>query len=311
MQVESEKDAKYQDRTEAPRPFPWKDPRILFRYKLRRIVDKLVVAVTLIAVAIVLYPLLNILFMFFYRGALAISLPRLTNLTGDLQPGLANSIVGTLLLISISTLVAVPLGVLGGIYLAEFSGRGKWSRTYADTVRFLSDVLSGMPSILLGYVGFLILVIDFGWGFSPMAGGLILAILMLPYVIKTTELSIRKVPLKLREAATALGATKTQLVNRMSFPLALPGILTGIILSISISIGETAPLIFTVGNSDYYSACLTHCSTSFLTNIIWYFVYSPNSYGPNLAYLSAFLLISFALVLNITARIGLRRLSKI
>src|SRR4029077_11286925 len=172
MQIESERDAESHDRTEAPRPLPWNDSRVLFRYKLRRIIDKMVVAVTIIAVAIVLYPLLNILFMFFYRGALAISLPRLTGLTSNLQPGLANAIVGTLLLVSISTLVAVPLGVLGGIYLAEFSTRGKWSRTYADTVRFLSDVLSGMPSILLGYVGFLILVIDFGSGFSPMAGGL-------------------------------------------------------------------------------------------------------------------------------------------
>ncbi len=309
MQIESEKDGEGPKGSDIARKLPWQDPRVLFRYKLRRLADKMVVAVTILAVVVVLYPLLDILFMFFYRGALAISIPRLTGLT--LQFGLANAIVGTLLLVSLSTIIAVPLGVLGGIYLAEFSAQDQMSKTFAGTVRFLSDVLSGMPSILLGYVGFLILVIDFGWGLSPLAGGLILSILMLPYVIKTTELSIRKVPLKLREAATALGATKTQMVNRMTFPLALPGILTGIILSMSISIGETAPLLFTAGFSNYYPCGLTNCQVGFLTYIIYTFAKIPTTDSLSLAYLSAFLLISFSLVLNMTARIGLRRLSKI
>jgi len=288
---------------------PWQDPRVKRHYQMRRIGNYALTIASISAVVVVLYPLLDILAIFFYNGALAMSIPRLTGLT--LQYGLANSIVGTLLLVSISTAIAVPIGVLSGIYLAEFSDQSKRSRAYASAVRFVSDILSGMPSILLGYIGFLVLVLYFGWGFSPLAGGIVLSILVLPYVIKTTELSIRKVPLKLKEAATALGATKTQMLNRMSLPLALPGILTGIILSMSISIGETAPLLFTAGFSNYYPCGLTNCQVGFLTYVIYTFAKIPTPDSQNLAYLAAFLLISFVMILNLTARIGLRRLSKI
>jgi phosphate transport system permease protein len=265
-----------------------------------------------ICVAVVLYPLLDIAFLFLYKGALALSLPRLTMTTFAGQ-GLSNSIVGTLAIAALSSLVAIPIGVIGGIYLAEFSGNSK----YAEAVRFIADVLAGVPSILLGYVSFVILILYFGWGRggsggSLLAGSLALSVLMLPYILRTTELSIRKVPNSLREAATALGATKTQMINKMTFILALPGILTGIILSVSIAIGETAPLLITVGNSDSYSFCLTNCPTSYLTYIIWNFVRSANTpNGESLAYLSVFLLILFAIGLNVTARIGLRRFSKI
>lgn len=306
MQVETERE--HQEVLETTTDsLPWRNPRVIRRYKLRRLADKAILAVTIVAVVAVLYPLLDILFMFFYQGALAISIPRLSGL----QNGLAGSLFGTLLLVSISTTIAVPLGVLGGIFLAEFSEQGRLSKTYADIVRFVSDILSGIPSILLGYVGFLILVIDFGWGLSPLAGGVILSILMLPYVIKTTELSIRKVPLKLREAATALGATKTQMINRMSLPLALPGILTGIVLSMSIAMGETAPLLFTAGFSNYYPCGLANCQVGYLTYVIYTFAKIPTQDSQGLAYLAAFLLVSFAIVLNLTARIGLRRLSRI
>jgi len=309
MQVEGEQETETSTQGE-PRPYlPWQDPRVLRRYKIRKMVDKIVGGVTVLTLFAVLYPLLDILIRFLYQGALAISIPRLTSLS--YQDGLANSIVGSLLLVAISTMIAVPLGILGGMYLAEFSDRTSLSRKYADLVRFVSDVLSGMPSILLGYVGYLILVIQFGWGFSPLAAGVILSILMLPYVIKTTEISLRKVPLKLREAATGLGATKGQLVNRLSFPLALPGIMTGVVLSISIAVGETAPLLYTAGSSDYYPCGLTNCQVGYLTGIIFTFATAPNSYTPSQAYLAVFLLISFALVLNVTARIGLRRISRI
>lgn len=309
MQIESRKDTEAPVEQESETRLPWQDPRVLRRYKIRKAVDKIVIGVAVLALVAVLYPLLDIVVMFLYQGALAISIPRLTSLS--LQDGLANSIVGSVLLVAISTAIAVPLGVFGGVYLAEFSERSDFSRKYADVVRFVSDVLSGMPSILLGYVGYLVLVISFGWGFSPLAAGLILSILMLPYVVKTTEISLRKVPLKLREAATGLGATKTQLVNRLSFPLALPGILTGIVLSISIAIGETAPLLFTAGTSDYYPCGLTNCPVGYLTGIIFTYATAANSYTQSQAYLAVFLLISFALVLNVTARIGLRRMSKI
>ena len=283
----------------------WEDPRVISRYKLRRAKDKVIVFAAIGCVALILYPLLDILIMFFYQGALALSIPRLTELT--LQGGLANSLVGTLLLVAVSALIAIPLGVLGGIYLAEFSGRSR----YADTVRLIADVLAGIPSIVLGYVGFLLLVLYFGWGFSPMAGALTLVILMLPYILRTTELSLRKVPLSLREAAIALGSTKSQMINKMTFSLALPGIVTGIILSMSISLGETAPLLYTAGNSNYYPCGLTNCALSYLTYIVYTFSKIPTADDQNLAYLSAFLLMSFVVVLNVVARTGLRRISRV
>lgn len=309
MQVEREKETRASIRGESQTYLPWQNPRVLRGYRIRKAVDRIVIGIAVLTLVAVLYPLLDIAVLFLYQGALAISIPRLTSLS--YQDGLANSIVGSLLLVAISTAIAVPLGVFGGVYLAEFSERTNLSRKYADLVRFVSDVLSGMPSILLGYVGYLILVIQFGWGFSPLAAGLILSILMLPYVVKTTEISLRKVPVKLREAATGLGATKSQLVNRLSFPLALPGILTGIVLSISIAIGETAPLLYTAGTSDYYPCGLTNCQVGYLTRIIFTYATAANSYTQNQAYLAVFLLISFALVLNVAARIGLRRISKI
>jgi phosphate transport system permease protein len=258
-----------------------------------------------------LYPLLDMAFLFFYRGALALSLPRLTMTTAN-GDGVSNAIVGTLLITGMAGLVAVPIGVIGGIFLAEFSGKSR----YAEAVRFMADVLAGVPSIMLGYLSLVVLVLYLGWGHgsggSLLAGALALSVLMLPYILRTTELSIRKVPNTLREAATALGATKTQMVNRMTFLLALPGILTGVILSASIAIGEAVPLLILAGNSDYYSFCLTNCPTSYLTYLVWNFVKSPNTLGGEpLAYLSVFLLMSIVIGLNVIARIGLRRFSRI
>lgn len=291
----------------------WQDRRVISRYRWRQVFGRLIAALAVVCVLLVLYPLLDIAFMFFYRGALAISISNLTMTSSD--GGLANAIVGTLLITALAGLVAIPIGIMGGIYLAEFSGQSK----YAQSIRFIADVLAGVPSILLGYISFVILILYFQWGRgavgsggSLFAGALALSVLMLPYILRTTELSLRKVPNSLREAATALGATKAQMINRMTFLLALPGILTGLILSLSIAIGETAPLLLTVGNSDYYSICLANCPTSYLTYMIWNFVTSANTVnGESLAYLSVFLLMSFVIGLNVIARVGLKRFSKI
>lgn len=298
-------------------PHTWQDKRVRFWYIWRRGWNLFIIIAATLCVGVILYPLLDIVFLFAYHGVLAISLSRLTMTTSQ-GGGLANSIEGTLLLVGLSGSVAVPLGLAGGIYLAEFSGRSR----FAEAVRFVADVLAGVPSILLGYVSFLVLILYFGWGRggsggSLLAGALALSVLMLPYVLRTTELSIKKVPNSLREAAIALGATKTQTINKMTLILALPGILTGIILSVSISVGETAPLLITVGNSDSFSNCqfssfLTNCPSSYLTYIIWNFVRSSNTTnGEPLAYLSVFLLILFVVGLNVIARIGLRRFSKV
>lgn len=277
------------------------------------------VVLTTVAVLIVMYPLLDIVFIFVYRGAVSITIPRLTELTAagsEGGGGIAQTIVGTGLLVVLSTLFAVPLGILGGWYLAEFSEGSK----YAGVVRFLADVLSAMPSILLGYVGFLILVVYFGWGFSALAGGITLAFLMLPYILRTTEHAIRRVPLSLKEAAVALGSTQTQKASRLSFKLAMPGILTGILLSVSIALGETAPLLYTASFSNHYPCVsidpskafgLTNCPLGYLTYVVYIFGNTPFSEAQALASLSAFLLIAFTVSINLIARIGLRRLSKV
>lgn len=287
----------------------WQNSRVISRYRRRRVEDFLVKVIATASLILVLYPLADILYRFAYRGLLSISLPELTQVARD--GGLASNIAGTFLLAGLSTIIAVPIGVLGGIYLAEFSGRSR----YAGLVRFIADVMAGIPSIVLGYVGFLLFVLYFGWGLSALAGGVTLSILMLPYVLRTTELSIRKVPLSIREAAAALGSTKTQLVNRLTFKLALPGILTGILLSVSIAMGETAPLLWTAGSSESYPCGLTGCpgGIGYLTRIFYDFLLNPNptTEFQNLAYLSAFLLMSFAIGINIVARLGLRRISKI
>jgi len=276
-------------------------------YGWRKVKDRTVTVLATASVVIVMYPLLHIVGSFVYQGILALSIPRLVGLT--LDGGLANSIAGTALLVGLSVVIAVPIGVLGGIYLAEFSGNGK----YASVARFVADVLSAMPSILLGYVGFLILVQYFGWGFSPLAGAMTLAFLMLPYVIRTTERSLRKVPPNIREGAVALGSRRSQVVNKLTLRLALPGILTGVLLSISISLGETAPLLYTGEGSNFYPCGLTQCPVGFLTNVVYNF---KNFLGiipgyDSEVYLAVFLLLVFTLAINLVARIGLRKISKI
>lgn len=287
----------------------WQNRRVISRYRWRQVVDWLVKLGATACLLLVLYPLVDILYRFAYRGVLSISVPALTQVWQD--GGLASNIAGTGLIAGLSTVIAVPVGVLGGIYLAEFSGRSG----YAEAVRFIADILAGVPSIVLGYVGFLLLVNFLGWGLSALAGGVTLSILMLPYILRTTELSIRKVPTSIREAAEALGSTKTQMINRLTFKLALPGILTGILLSVSIAMGEAAPLLFTAGSSSFYPCGLTGCQggVGYLTRIFYDFIRNPTGAADiqNLAYLSAFLLMSFAVLINVVARIGLRRMSKV
>ncbi len=297
--------SKYDGESEYSAAWQLHGPRTGYRW--RKTKDQTATVLAVLSVGIVMYPLLHIMLNFVYQGILAVSVSRLVGLT--LDGGLANSIAGTALLVGLSAAIAVPIGVFGGIYLAEFSRDGP----YASVARFVADVLSAMPSILLGYVGFLIFVLYFGWGFSPLAGALTLAFLMLPYIIRTTERSLRKVPANIREGAIALGSHSSQVVNRLTLRLALPGIITGVLLSISISLGETAPLLYTAEGSNYYPCGLTQCPVGFLTIVIYnfnYYLHIVPGYESEV-YLAVFLLLMFTLAINLVARLGLRRMSKI
>ncbi len=192
--------------------------------------------------------------------------------------------------------------------MAEFAGE---HNRYASVVRFFSDVLAGVPSIVLGYVGYLLFVLSFGWGYSALAGGLTLSILMLPYILRTTELSIKRVPDSIREGAIALGSTKTSMINRLTLKFALPGIITGVMLAVSISFSETAPLLYTALFSNYNPTALLHQPVGYITGIVWTFSQMPGTAPHNLAYVASFVLLSIVFLVNFVARVVLKRFSKI
>ena len=290
---------------------PWQESRVKSNYRRRQLNDRIVKVLVIIGLIAVLYPLIDVLYMFAYRGLTLISIPILTETTTGGTGGgggLSNAIVGSAVLIGLSSLIVVPLGVFSGVYLAEFAGD---RNRFAEVIRFVSDILAGVPSIVLGYVGYLLFVEYFRWGYSPMAAALTLSILMLPYIVRTTELAIRRVPDSIREGAIALGSTKASMINRLTLRFAIPGILTGVMLAVSISFSETAPLLYTADFNNYMPSALFHVPIGFLTYIVWVYSQEPYVQAHNLAYVASFILLSFVFLVNFVARVVLKRFSKI
>ncbi len=266
--------------------------------------DRLGWILALAAMALSLIPLLDILVLVGSRGIEAMSWSIFTQVTSGVSGGLANAIWGTLLIVLVAMLIAAPLGIFGGVYLTEFS-----PRRLADALRRGSDILTGVPSIVLGYVGYVTMVVWWGWGFSLLAAGITLTVLMLPYILRATELALGKVPSDLRQASLALGAGRAATIWRITLRSAAPGILTGIILALSIAMGETAPLLYTAGWSNYLpTAHLTHAPVGYLTYVVWTYINEPFASAHALAYAAAFLLIFMILAFNVLARWGLERL---
>ena len=194
--------------------------------------------------ALVIGPLLDIVWVVAYNGASAFSPKLFTSSTPPAGVGLWNAIEGTFVISFLAMAVAVPIGVGAGIYLSEY-GNNK----LGNTIRFLSDVLTGTPSIVLGYFSYIVLVGGLGWGLAAPAGAVTIAILVVPYLARITELALRQVPVAMREAGFALGASEPTVVFKIVLPGALSGVLTGALLALAISVGETAPLIYTAGFS--------------------------------------------------------------
>jgi phosphate transport system permease protein len=239
-----------------------------------------------------------ILAMVFARGVRAMSPALFTTVTQGNGGGLLNAIEGTALLSLGALLIAVPFGLAAGIYVSEY-GQGYW----APTVRFLSDILVGVPSIVLGYVGYVTMVDWLGWNFCLAAGSITVSVICLPYICRTTEFALRQVPPDLREAAFALGASEGRVILGICLPAALPAILTGILLALAISVGETAPLLYTAGWSNYlWNGDVTRSPIGYLTYAIWTFINEPFASSHQLAYAAAFLVTMFVLVIHVISR---------
>jgi phosphate transport system permease protein len=274
-----------------------RSPRTLFSYCM----SVLTAALTLLAMV----PLFSVLIMLLWRGGRRLSVGLFTELppaAGMAGGGIANSILGTFLVVALATLISVPVGILGGVFLAEISPEGKT----ASAVRFAAKLLTGLPSILAGVFAFTSVVLLTG-RFSPLAGGVALALLMLPTILLTAEEAIRMVPARMREAAVGMGATQTQVILRVLLPAARPGLLTGALLAISRAAGETAPLLFTMTFSDYWLSHRLMEPTASLAVLIFNFSKSPFENQKEIAWAASLVLVLLVLALNLGGQALSRR----
>jgi phosphate transport system permease protein len=270
--------------------------------KRRALVNKLAIALSLIAMAIGIAALVWILFDVIRLGVSALS-PALftadTPAPGSVG-GLRNAIVGSLLLVGLATLVGTPIGILAGIYLAEYGTRS-W---LANGTRFVNDILLSAPSIVLGLFVYAVFVTRTG-GFSGWAGVIVLSLLMIPVIVRTTENMLLLVPNTLREAAYALGCNKWKVIVFVTLRSARSGVITGILLAVARITGETAPLLFTSLSNQFYSTDLG-APIANLPVTIYKFAMSPYADWVSLAWAGVFLITMGVLVLNILARVFFR-----
>jgi len=261
-----------------------------------------------LALLLIITPAVAVVVSVLVKAAPALRWSLLTNTTGDTaNPGLQNAILGTLVLCLGVLVVAGSIGVLGGIYLAEFAtGR------LGSVLRSASEILAGVPSIVIGLVAYTALVVGLGWGFSILSAILALSLLVLPYVVKTTEVSFSQVPRSLREAAIALGLSRLTTIRKVLLPPALPGIISGLVIAIAISTGETAPLLYTANFSQADpTGALFHDPIGYLTYVTYTYVTLPGAQDQALASAAAAFTILLVLILIFGGRAITARQSKI
>jgi phosphate transport system permease protein len=222
--------------------------------------------------------------------------------------GLENCILGTLVLMVGVLIVAGSTGVLAGIHLAELARPRKSGKPSGSILRLAVEVLSGFPSIVLGYVAYVALVVGLGWHFGILPAVLCLSVLVVPYIAKGTETALRQVPTSYREGAVALGISTGRTLRTIVLKAALPGIATGLLLALAISGGETAPLLLTAGFSNQNpTLSLTHQPIAYLTYPVYNFYNQTSTHGVQLSYDAALLLIVLVLMLLVSARIIVAR----
>jgi len=268
-------------------------------YHRRRIANKVALSLALGAAGFGLFWLVAILWTLLYNGLSAINLSLFTENTPPPggEGGLLNAIFGSVIMTSVATLVGTPVGVLAGTYLAEF-GRGT---KLAEVVRFINDVLLSAPSIMVGLFVYEVLVIRMGH-FSAWAGAMALAVLVIPVVVRTTEDMLKLVPNSLREAAAALGAPQWKVITMVAYRAARNGMITGVLLAVARISGETAPLLFTALNNQFWSADM-NAPMANLPVVIFQYAMSPYEDWRQLAWGGALLITVAILLLNIGARL--------
>ena len=267
-------------------------------YARRRLTNTIALTVAVAAAAFGLFWLIAILWTLFYNGFSAVDLSLFTRMTPPpgSTGGLLNAIFGSVVLTIGATLISTPIGMLAGTYLAEYGKKG----TFAQVVRFINDILLSAPSIVVGLFIYEVVVVPMGH-FSAWAGVVVLAVIGIPVIVRTTEDMLNLVPNGLREAASALGTPMWKVVTMIAYRAARNGIITGILLAIARVSGETAPLLFTALNNQFWSADMNAPMAS-LPVTIFQFALSPYDDWQHLAWGGALLITITILILNIVAR---------
>ena len=267
-------------------------------YLRRRLVNYVVIALSVVATGFGLMALVLVLSTLLLNGITAITPSLFLKMTPPpgSSGGLLNAIAGSLLMTAIATGIGTPTGILAGTFLAEYAH----SSRFGEVVRFVNDILLSAPSIIVGLFVYEVMVVRMGH-FSAWAGAVALAIIVIPVVVRTTEDMLRLVPATLREAAVALGAPKWKVIVMVAYRAAMQGMLTGVLLAVARISGETAPLLFTALNNQFWSNDL-NAPMANLPMVIFQFAMSPYADWQTLAWGGALLITAAILLLNISAR---------
>jgi phosphate transport system permease protein len=273
----------------------------------RRAISRVMGTLTAVAAGVIILPLVVIFAFLVYQGSAALNLDFFLHVpkpVGEVGGGMANAIVGSLILIALASCLGVPVGVLGGLYLAESRDRRlPW------IVRFLADVLNGVPSIVIGIFVYALVVRPLRH-FSAMAGGIALGVIMIPIVLRTTEELVRLVPASLREAGLALGVAEWKVMLRIVLTTASAGITTGVMVAVARIAGETAPLLFTAFGNRFWHHGLDQPIAALPLQIFAYAI-APYDDWHRQAWAGALVLISIVLVVSVLARLATARLASV
>jgi phosphate transport system permease protein len=284
-------------------PPAWVDRTPRSVHLLRAVTNQVVIGACVLAACVVVLPLVLIMGYLLANGVSGLNLAFFTHMpkpVGEAGGGMANAIVGTLMVVGLAALIALPLGIAAGVYLSEY-GRGR----FATLVRYTTDVLSGVPSIVVGVVAYGLVVVPMG-RFSGLAGSVALAILMLPPIIRATEEMVRLVPQSYRQAALALGAPRWKTTQQIVLPAARAGIVTAGMLAVARAAGETAPLLFTALGNRFWSLRMDQPIAT-LPVFIYDYAKAPYTDWNRQAWTGALVLVLLVTVISLLLRITVRR----